>query len=253
MAKDDKSGGVSLAIGLAAGIAVAAAGLFMSGEFPDIPGFQSAEAEGSADVSAVSRPLADGQNITIITGSNSPVTLNIGPSPTEVSTEVEADADPPPVESGTSESVSEAVSEVSALDIAREKIQEHEGFSEAVYELYGYDHVCFGHQVLPDESRDNRSRDECLAILDDDLALAEMAAGEFATGAWREMTPDRQAVLIELGYVLGWSGLFGFENLRMAVQRADWSVAADELNRSLLPEQVGHDRVSDWQARLLRG
>ena len=238
--KAGKGGGLNLAFGLMAGVAVAGGGLFMSGSLPGFP--DSSAADGGADVSAVSRPLANGQNITIVTGSNSPVTLNLGSPASGSEPESESEPGAAPVE---------VVAEVAAPEIAREKIQDHEGFSGEVYDLYGYEHICFGHQMLPDESREPRSRDECVAILDDDLALAEMAAVEFADGAWSEMSAARQAVVIELGYVLGWSGLFGFENLRLAIQRDDWSAAAVELVRSKLPVQVAPDRLADWQARLL--
>ena len=137
------------------------------------------------------------------------------------------------------------------MEMARANIKRDEGYSETPYNLHGYDHVCYGHQMLPDESRDTRSVDECLEILDVDSAMAEEVAIEYAGAVWNSMAAPRQAVLVEMAYLLGYSGLFGFENMRLAIQRGEWEAAADEMALSLLPDQIAQSRLDDWRMRLI--
>ena len=253
-------GGGQLA--LIAGIlaaAVGGSGFLFSGGIPGLPG--GASESGAA---AVSRDLADGQNITIVSGDGSPITLHIYSEPTEPAAGVTEPDEPEPADdapgmSFTSGDVAEAAPESepepeppgNALEIAKEKIKQYEGYETEPYDLHGYIHVCFGHVFQADETVESKTLDECLNLLDEDAALAEMVAIEYAAGVWDTMPPPRQAVLIELGYVLGWSGLFGFENMRLAIQRGDWVAAAVDMSDSRLAEQVGETRMSDWRGRFL--
>ena len=246
------AGKIALIVGCL--VAVAGAGVVFSGGLPELRGSDP----GGADSVAVSRPLADGQNITIITGSNSPVTLNIAtpPEPEALPEPDEpdpGDPGPPPEALPAAPAVVGGVDDPlpDVMEMARANIKRDEGYSETPYNLHGYDHVCYGHQMLPDESRGPRSADECLEILNDDSMMAEEVAMEYAGGVWESLSPPRQSVLVEMAYLLGYSGLFGFENMRLAIQRGDWEAAADEIMRSLLPEQIAQSRLDDWRMRLV--
>ena len=60
------------------------------------------------------------------------------------------------------------------------------------------------------------------------------------TDAEKDALLDRQAVLIDMVFNLGWAGFAKFARLRMALGRRDWDAASNEMRDSAWFKQVGN-------------
>lgn len=69
---------------------------------------------------------------------------------------------------------------------------------------------------------------------------------------WRNLSPVRQAQMINLDFNMGWGRLVGFHNFLGAMQRGDWTSAAAELKNSVWWGQVGK-RGPEIAERILAG
>jgi lysozyme len=49
---------------------------------------------------------------------------------------------------------------------------------------------------------------------------------DISVGWWRDLTPNRQAVLAGMAFQMGTPGLLGFKNTLAAVRRGDYDAAA---------------------------
>ena len=110
-------------------------------------------------------------------------------------------------------------------------IAEAEGFSPERYVGPGSaPHIGHGHRVTPAEAG---------ALLEADMAAA-LAAAERVVGNsyWASLSEGRREVLAELAFILGETGLRGFEQLLAAVRRADFVQAAAEIVASRMAEQI---------------
>ena len=55
---------------------------------------------------------------------------------------------------------------------------------------------------------------------------------------WRDLNDERQDVLVNMAYNMGWGGLSGFQHALAALERHDYDTAADEFEDSLWAKQV---------------
>ena len=138
------------------------------------------------------------------------------------------------------------------------EVKEDEGFSDVPYMLYGIPHICWGHQIVDQEEIESlmedgkMSEENCQRILDSDLDSAEKIAEDYVgSSVWPKLPVAKQSVVSELAYVLGKMGLQGFTELEKAILVGDWAWAGDEIQNSLLPNDVGQRRVNQWKERLL--
>ena len=84
-----------------------------------------------------------------------------------------------------------------------------------------------------------------------DIEIAERGAQALVGHAWDELSPARQAVLINMTFNLGRTRLAAFKNFLAALSVADYDTAADEMLDSRWARQVGDraTRLSDVMRR----
>lgn len=69
---------------------------------------------------------------------------------------------------------------------------------------------------------------------------------------WRAMTPNRQRVLAEMTFNLGYGGVSGFHRMMADLQTGNWSEAAASMLDSLWARQVGR-RAQTLAQRMIDG
>lgn len=123
---------------------------------------------------------------------------------------------------------------LTACELATTWLRVHEGLRLKPYHCtaqkltIGYGRNLDDMGITPDEA-------EYLLVADVARAFrtAEHAVANFAT-----LAPHRQAVLIDMAFNLGGSGLAGFAKMRAAIEREDFAVAAAEMLASQWAKQV---------------
>ena len=86
------------------------------------------------------------------------------------------------------------------------------------------------------------SREECLYLLDNDIADAEKDARTLFPG-FDSLSAARKAALVNMAFNLGQTRLAGFRRLIEAVKEQDWEQAAKEMLDSRWAQQVGNRAV----------
>lgn len=114
-------------------------------------------------------------------------------------------------------------------DLVRSLVKRHEGLSLRPYRdtlgvlTIGYGRNLDAVGILPEEADH---------MLDRDLARAEASASSFAGPCWATLPVTRRAVLTDMAFQLGASGLSRFRRLRAALDAGDVQAAAREIGTS---------------------
>ncbi len=82
------------------------------------------------------------------------------------------------------------------------------------------------------------SDDEVTLLLDNDITMTERDLDKHIPW-WREMSKERQRVLLNMCFNMGWTGLSGFHKFLAATERGDWNEAANQMLDSRWATQVG--------------
>ena len=98
-----------------------------------------------------------------------------------------------------------------------------------------YDDVVAGNQDLTDDQID--------ALLDADIQVALNNTAKKLYPGFDNIDPDRQIILVDLSFNMGFNRLSGFKNTNAAINSGDWETAADELKNSAWYKQVGNRGV----------
>ena len=126
-----------------------------------------------------------------------------------------------------------------------DSVREHEGLRLTPYpDRNGVPHIGYGHRITPQEAE---------ALLARDLVVAT-AGARTAVGAdvWSRLASSPRGVLVEMAYVMGATGLAGFDRMITALRRGDRHTAADEILDSDFADQVG-DRAEVLALRMRYG
>jgi lysozyme len=98
-----------------------------------------------------------------------------------------------------------------------------------------YDDVVAGDQDLTDDQIDT--------LLDADIETAINNTAKKIYPGFDDIDTDRQVILVDLSFNMGYSRLSGFKNTNAAINSGDWETAADELKNSNWYKQVGNRAV----------
>ena len=79
--------------------------------------------------------------------------------------------------------------------------------------------------------------------MDADIAVAENGTARKLFSNFDAIDADRQVILIDLSFNLGYTRLSAFKNTIAAVNARNWETAADELKNSSWYKQVGNRGV----------
>lgn len=82
------------------------------------------------------------------------------------------------------------------------------------------------------------SRSEAQFMLENDIIRVMKQLDEMIP-MWREQSPTRQLVLLDMAFNLGVFGLSKFQNTLAHIEAGEYDLAADEMLRSRWAEQVG--------------
>lgn len=93
---------------------------------------------------------------------------------------------------------------------------------------------------------------EADAMLRADIIIAERGAEALVGNVWDQLSPARQAVLINMTFNLGRTRLAAFKNFLAALRAADYNTAASEMLDSRWANQVG-DRATRLADQMRRG
>lgn len=123
----------------------------------------------------------------------------------------------------------------------KDYIKKHEGFSDKIYLCpSGFPTIGWGHKILDHEKSEydsgitNERAEELLAA---DMVAAEQDARQLFLN-FDDLSENRQGVLIDMAFNLGWKGLSKFKKLRLAVQNGNWQEAATQILLSKYAQQV---------------
>ena len=228
--------------GITAGVALALAGAAFS-EL-DI------EDENDIDEGASSEYLSlseQGHAVLVVAGDRSDVKITIGPED--------------PKEGEGHETAQEAVVSVGSLGeslpgdalpaqpgaVPVAPLIQHEGYSDEPYSVGGIKHICYGHNLSASgAASDGWTIRSCIDQLYKDMRNSTHAVVDaVGEGTWTELSTTRQGALTELAFMVGPSGLKEFPLFLAAVHDHNWLMAIEELYDSLLPCQVGEERLAD--------
>lgn len=115
----------------------------------------------------------------------------------------------------------------------RDLIKANEGLSLVVYTCTGGKKTIGYGRNLEDKGI---SRQEAELMLDMDIEECERDVKRFPF--WHDLTEDRQAVLIDMRFQLGYAGLRQFKKMLQAIAVSDYDSAADELLDSRYAKQT---------------
>lgn len=119
----------------------------------------------------------------------------------------------------------------------RARVKTDEGFRAQVYkDSEGWLTVGYGRLLEPSRGG-GISRDEAEYLLANDLRVAERLCEGLPE--YLDLSPVRQAVLINMCFNLGAAGLKGFKRMFAALVRQDYGEAASEMLNSRWARQVG--------------
>jgi len=100
----------------------------------------------------------------------------------------------------------------------------------------GYLTIGVGHLILRNESFRTITRDQAMALLDQDIAIAERRLSNIFP-SWRSLDEVRQLSFLNLVFNLGYK-LADFKRFLHAAKSGDWEKAADQLMQSRWYRQV---------------
>lgn len=115
-----------------------------------------------------------------------------------------------------------------------DQLKRHEGFRGAPY-LCTAGKVTIGYGRNLEANPMTEEEAELLLVNDVDRVIGELRQHIDL----KQLTPARQAVLINMCFNLGLGGLLKFRNMWAAINREDWQRAADEMLDSRWAQQVG--------------
>lgn len=129
------------------------------------------------------------------------------------------------------------------------RVAAHEGFQSKPYtDTTG--HLTIGYGRNLDEVGITQAEAETL--LKNDLNNARLQCFAMFAGIFQDLSGNRQDVLIEMMFNLGWRKLKGFQKMRLALERKDFDMAAVEMLNSLWAKQVGQ-RALDLAELMRKG
>ena len=133
-----------------------------------------------------------------------------------------------------------------------------EGFK---YEIYldhlGYPTMGVGHLITEKDEEYGKiigtpvSEDRIKECLDNDIKIV-CEELDMKEPWWRNLSDNRQRVVANMCFNLGYPRLSGFKRFLAAMNTAQWEVAAEEMLDSRWSTQVG-DRAIRLRDRVLRG
>lgn len=119
----------------------------------------------------------------------------------------------------------------------RGQVKAHEGYRGTLYkDSLGYFTIGYG-RLLDPARGGGISRDEAEYMLANDLRSAERLCE--AMPAYLDLSPPRQAVLINMCFNLGAAGLSQFKKTFAALERQDYGEASSRMLQSKWAGQVG--------------
>jgi lysozyme len=133
---------------------------------------------------------------------------------------------------------------VTASDIAQEQLKTDEGLRLKPYHCTaGALTIGYGRNL----DAVGITEAEADIMLRADIEIAERGAKALVGNVWEQLSPARQAVLINMTFNLGRTRLAAFKNFLAALRTADYDTAADEMLDSRWARQVGDraTRLSD--------
>jgi lysozyme len=123
----------------------------------------------------------------------------------------------------------------------RAAVKEAEGFRGQMYtDSEGFWTIGFGRLIDPSKGG-HITTDEAEYLLANDLKRAELQCESLPV--YHELSPVRQAVLIEMCFNLGLEGLKGFKRTLRAISEQDYDEAAVYMLESKWARQVGRRAV----------
>lgn len=125
-----------------------------------------------------------------------------------------------------------------ALDTLIAELRRDEGeVLHAYKDTEGYVTVGVG-RLLDKRRGGGISREESAYLLRNDISK-KIAALDQELPWWRQLSPTRQRVIVNMAFNLGVAGLLGFKNTLASVQRGDYDDAALRMLDSKWATQVG--------------
>jgi len=123
------------------------------------------------------------------------------------------------------------------LDALRAELIRDEGLRLTAYrDTLGYLTIGVGHLIVQGERFTTITRDQALALLDQDIAIAERRLSNIFP-SWRSLDEVRQRTALNLTFNLGYK-LADFKRFLHAAKSEDWDKAADQLTKSRWYKQV---------------
>lgn len=99
--------------------------------------------------------------------------------------------------------------------------------------------VGLGHTGPGVKLGENWSEERCMAAFYNDYSIAEAAAAHVAgTLCWAQLNRPRRAVLIDMSFNMGMTGLSGFKDMLAAIRAFEWKRAKGELLDSQYAKDV---------------
>jgi len=119
-----------------------------------------------------------------------------------------------------------------STDLAQQSLMKDEGFKQFIYYIGAIRHIGYGFN-LDDVGL---YKEECDFILTNRIGIAEAELRKSFPN-YKSLSIQRQAILINLCYNLGISGLLGFREFIGHTEREEWDLASKELINSLAHSQ----------------
>lgn len=125
-------------------------------------------------------------------------------------------------------------------------IKEGEGFRQEPYmDTMGHKTIGYGFNLDEPRTRQilgqyqsNIPQDVAERLLPQFVNNAEQSAQSYAGPQYSSLSPERQAVLVDMAYNMGGSKLNKFQGMHDAIANNDWNGAADEMMDSNYAHQV---------------
>ena len=131
------------------------------------------------------------------------------------------------------------------------RLVQHEGIKQFAYtDSLGYVTIGVGRCIHEGKGRGLTS-DDCFMLLRNDLIYFRNLLLKYDWFIKQDTV--RQNALVELAFNMGVNGLLSFKKMLSALTVNNYALAAKELVSSVWATQVGNNRASDLQYRLLNG
>lgn len=129
----------------------------------------------------------------------------------------------------------------STMQSARNLIIKHEGFKAWPYkDSRGFLTIGYGHCLATTPITSQAAK----AVLDDDMTAVVYALQKYAP-VFDNLCPERQAVLIDMTYNLGITGILKFADMWASIEKEDWKAASDAMLNSKWALEVGKRAMED--------